>query len=477
MSKYLLAPLAAAILSACSTGGPVQERPVLDLPDQWQAGSQAAASQPRTPENWWTLFGDAALNTLVEEALVANRDLAAAAARVDAARAGIRLADADRYPTLYGTAARTRTRNTQRGAVPLFPGVPVESNNMRGTLSASYEADFWGKYARATDAARADLLATQSGRDAVRLSLVADVVKGWFAIASIEAQRKVAQRTLETRRELVTLQSKRFEAGVGSEFEVRQVEAERDNAQVSLITLARQREIEDAHLGVLLGRSPRDVWQKRLSQEATAQGEAAMPVAVPEGLPSELLTRRPDIREAETRLAAANARIAAARAAYFPSISLTGYLGTESATLSNLFSGPALIWQLAASLTQPIWNAGRLDAQFDTVTARQKEAVANYEKAVQSAFADVRIALAAYAAARETADAQGRRSAALGQSLRLARLRYDNGISSLIDVLDAERNLLGAELARADALGAQRSAVADLIKALGGGWSEVPKGG
>jgi multidrug efflux system outer membrane protein len=476
MRKLLLVPLAAALLGACTVTGPNYERPAIDLPDQWSGQANTNAAAPRTPEKWWTVFGDAALDALVEEALAANRDLAAAAARVEAARAGVTIADADRYPSVGATAGRSRTRSTQRGAVPLFPGVPVESNNMRGVVSASYEVDFWGRYARAGEAARAELLASQAGRDALRLSLTGDVAKGWFAIASIEAQRKVAQRTFETRQELVQLQTRRFEAGIGSEFEVRQVEAERDNARVSLINLVRERETEDARLAVLLGRSPRDAWQQRIAQSGDGAANNAAPLAVPEGLPSELLIRRPDLRDAEARLIAANARIGAARAAFFPSIALTGYLGTESAALSNLFSGPALIWQLAASLTQPIWNAGRLDAQLEAATARQKEALANYEKSVQGAFADVRIALAAHTAARDTVAAQAQRGAALAQALKLARLRFDNGISSLIDVLDAERNLLGAELARIEAIEAQRAAVADLIKALGGGWVQEARG-
>jgi len=250
---------------------------------------------------------------------------------------------------------------------------------------------------------------------------------------------------------------------------VRQTEADRDSALVQLTALRRLRETEDARLAVLLGRSPRDIWEKRLDTSATElQGNG--PVAVPEGLPSDLLERRPDLRQAEQQLIAANARIGAAKANYFPDIALTGYLGSESVALSNLFTGPARIFQLAAALTQPIWNAGRLDAQVNQATAKQKEALANYEKSVQNAFADVRTALAAYTAARETAETQTRRSQTLSQSLKLSRLRYDNGVSSLLDVLDAERNLLAAELSRIDALAAQRSAVADLVKALGGGW-------
>ena len=501
LRKRALPTLGIAIaLAGCAQPGQDYQRPQLDLPAAWEQGGPGSAT--KTPAQWWKLFNAPALDTLVEEALAHNRDIKAAAARIDEARANIIVTDADRWPTIYGTANTARTQITQRGATPLFPGVPIESSSNRVTLAASYETDFWGKYTRANEAARAELLRTEAARDAVRLSLIADIVSGYFMLATLDGQEKIAQRAYATRDELAGLQAKRFAAGVASELEVRTTEAEREAARVQQIAITRARAREDARLAVLLGRSPRDVWEKRIASgvrteagaaaavgsgsgekanTATADlpAQAAAPASspassplVPEGLPSDLLQRRPDLREAEQRLIAANARIGVARAAYFPSISLTGFLGTESAALGRLFSGPSLIWQLAAALTQPIWGAGRVDAQVEAATARQKEALANYEKAIQSAFADVRIALAAYQAARETFEAQLRRSTSLAQAYKLARLRYDNGVSSLLDVLDAERNLLAAELSRLDALVQQRAAVADLIKALGGGWAD-----
>jgi multidrug efflux system outer membrane protein len=476
MRKPILTLMAVAlVLAGCTTVGPDYKRPEVDLPQAWNV--TAAVSAPLAPpEKWWTVYGDADLDRLMEEAMAANRDIKAAVARIEASRAALAITDADRFPVVTGNAGRSRTKSTERGATPIFPGVPVEYNDMRATVQASYEIDFWGKFARATEAARADLLATTAGRDAVRLTLSADVARAYFNLRNLDAQHKVAARTLETREQLVALTAKRFEAGVANEFDLRQVEAERDNARVALANIARDRESGDARLSVLLGRSPKAVWQDK----AVGPGEGAKPgiaVAVPAGLPSQLLERRPDIREAEQRLIAASARIGAARAQFFPAISLTGFLGTASAALSNLFSGPSLIWQFAAGASQPIWNAGRLDAQVESANARQREALANYEKAIQSAFADVRVALAAHTAAAENAATQGRRSEALAQALKLARLRYDNGVASLIDVLDAERNLLGAELSRLDALAAQQGALADLVKALGGGWGDGARAG
>ncbi len=467
----------AITLGGCAGKDTDYQRPPLDLPALWDSNAGAASSAAKTPAQWWKMFNDPALDALIDEALQHNRDIKAAAARIDEARANIIVTGADRWPTIYGTANTARTQITQRGATPLFPSVPVESSNNRITLAASYETDFWGKYTRATEAARAELLRTEAARDAVRLSLIADIVSGYFVLASLDGQEQIAQRTHATRDELAGLQAKRFAAGVASELEVRTTEAEREAARVQQIAITRARAREDARLAVLLGRSPRVVWEKRIaaamrSDALTQATPSAVPVLIPEGLPSDLLQRRPDLREAEERLIAANARIGAIKAAYFPSITLTTFLGTESAALGNLFSGPSLVWQLAAALTQPIWGAGRTDAQLSAATARQQEALANYEKAVQSAFADVRVALAAHQAARETFEAQSRRSASLAQAHKLARLRYDNGVSSLLEVLDAERNLLAAELSRFEALAQQRGAVADLVKALGGGWGE-----
>ncbi|HEX4327895.1 MAG TPA: efflux transporter outer membrane subunit [Burkholderiales bacterium] len=465
--RYLTALAAATLLSAC-TVGPDYKRPSFDLPSLWGKKEDATPVAAKPPEKWWGVYGDTTLDTLVAEALEHNRDLAAAAARIEQARASLTITNADRYPVISANGNTNRTRASTVGSFPI-PANFVETNDTRLTLNASYETDFWGKYRRASEAARATLLASEAGRDAVLLGLTSDVVKSYYNLLSLRGQEQAAQRTLATREQFVDLQSKRFSAGVASELDVRQTEADRDSAKVQLISLGNQREAEDARMAVLLGRSPREVWEKRMDQvsaELTGNG----PLAVPAGLPSDLLERRPDLKQAEQQLIAANARIGAAKANYFPDISLTGYLGTESTALANLFTGPARIFQYAAGLTAPLWNAGRLGAQVDYANAQQKEALANYEKSVQSAFADVRTALSAYSAARQTAETQTQRTQSLDKAYKLARMRYDNGVSSLLDVLDAERNLLAAELSRIDALAAQRSAVADLIKALGGGW-------
>jgi multidrug efflux system outer membrane protein len=257
-----------------------------------------------------------------------------------------------------------------------------------------------------------------------------------------------------------------------SDYQLRQLDAEVAAARAQLPALERSRTAEELALAVLLGRSPRAISESPVQRGVN--NHQPLPPVTPEGLPSDLLLRRPDIVQAEQRMIAANARIAVARAAMFPRIALTGYLGSESRALGNLLSGPSLIWQLAFGLAQPIFQAGRLSADVDAVKAREQQALAQYQKALQEAFREVRQALSAQTRAREVYDAESVRAAALRDTLRLARIRFDNGLVSQLDVIDSERNLLAAELNRVDALRAQRVAAADLVRALGGGWREKP---
>jgi len=301
----------------------------------------------------------------------------------------------------------------------------------------------------------------------VRLALAAQITKSYFALRSLDEQVDLTRRTVTLREEALQLQRRRFQGGIISEFDLRQLEAETAAVRAQLPPLERQREAEEAALGVLLGRSPKLIFEGGVTR-ALAYDEMPGATAVPAGMPSELLLRRPDLVEAESRLMAANARIGVARAEMFPSISLTGNYGVASSQLSNLFSAPAIAWQLAASVTQPIFAGGRLQARTDQAEARERALVAQYQKTIQTAFSEVRAALAAQARSRESFDAESERAAALAETLRLARLRYQNGVASQLDVIDAERGLLAARIARIEALRAQRAAVADLFRALGG---------
>jgi multidrug efflux system outer membrane protein len=335
----------------------------------------------------------------------------------------------------------------------------------------AWEIDLWGKYRRASEAARAEVFVAEAARDGVHLTLAAEVAQQYFALRALDAQATTVEQVLAGRSETVSLMHQRLDAGVASELELRQAEAEVASARSQLAELRRAREAREAGLAVLLGRSPRAVMDGAVARPAPQQAAATDDTPmVPPGLPSDLLLRRPDLREAEQRLVAANARIGAARAEYFPSVSLTGFVGSESSDFGKLFSGPAGLFQFALGLAQPIFNAGRLRYTTAASEAVRDQALTGYRRAVANAFADVRTALAAQRAARETVAAESERATALRQAFALADQRYQAGLASRLETLDAERGYLAAELARLDAERAGRAAVADLVKALGGGW-------
>jgi multidrug efflux system outer membrane protein len=463
MLRPLFATLLIYSVTAC-TVGPDYKRPQVDVPTAWPVSAPDANVSAR----WWTLYADAELNLLVEEALAHNTNLRLAAARVDEARAGLTIVRTDSLPNVTGGAGVARNRISERSG-SFFPGVPTEFNDITVQLNASWEIDFWGKYRRATEAARGDLLASTAARDAVQLSLISDVVTGYFALRALDSQIEITRRTIETRRESERLQRMRYDAGEASQLQLRQVEAETAAAQALLPILEQQQGEQENALAVLLGRSPRAVMEGTV-ERGLALETLALPPAVPAGLPSDLLQRRPDIRQAEQQLIAANARIGVARAAYYPSISLTAMFGFESEKLANLFSAPARIWQFSAGAAQPIFDGGRIGAQVDIATARHEQQLAAYQGTIQNAFREVKDALIA---SRKTADrttAEQNRVKVLRDAYRLANLSYRSGESSLLDVLDSERSLLQAELDQVQAQRGQLLATADLFKALGGGW-------
>jgi multidrug efflux system outer membrane protein len=464
MIKALVSVALAAFIAGC-TLGPAYERPAAELPTAWVDSPAQGVKAPA--ERWWTVYGDPALDRLIEEALAHNQDLALAVARVDEARARARAVDSERVPAVDATFQRDRTRASERSPFPIPPDA-IERNAYRGQLNVSYEVDLWGRLQSAGDAARADLLATEAARETVRITLATEVVRAYFALVAFDAQVASTRRSLTLRSEGLSLQRVRHQAGLINDFTLRQLEAEVAAARAQLPALEANRTAQELALAVLLGRSPRAIMEGAVARRV-AEGEPAAPV-VPEGLPSDLLLRRPDVVQAEQGLIAANARISEARAALFPRIGLSGYYGSESTALTDLFSSPARIWQLAFGLAQPIFQGGRLFAEVDAVKARERQAVARYQKTLQEAFREVRQALNTQVKAREAFDAESARTVALADAARLSRIRYENGLISQLEVIDADRNLLQAELNRSDALRVQRAAVADLVKALGGGW-------
>lgn len=472
MSKLKLKAVAmlfpACLMAGCAVG-PDYKRPELALPESWpQLQDNSAVKADAADEQWWHLYSDATLDQLEEEALAHNSDIQVAAARVMEVRAQLGITGADQYPTVSAHVMQTRTKSTLAGANPRPATLARVQDVSHTSLDASYEFDLWGKYRRASEAARADLLAAESAKETVRLSLTTQVAQQYFALVALDAQEAAVRRLLESRQERITINRKQVDVGMLSEYDLHQAEADVSAVQSQLVSIAQARSKQETALTLVLGRSPREV-----IAAAVHRGSPALPlVTVPEALPSDMLLRRPDLRDAEQRLVALNARIGVARAQYFPSLALTGYVGGESVAFSDLFTGPARIFQFAANITQPIFNAGRTGFMVDAAEARREQALVLYRQAVANAFGDVRNALTAQDSARQVLTFETARSTALESAYKQAELRYKAGIANRLELLDVERNYLQASLNRLDAERAQRSAVADLFKALGGGWKK-----
>jgi multidrug efflux system outer membrane protein len=460
--RILRAALALSLAIAVAGCATTQtEPPKLDLP---------AATETKAPvalDSWWTLFGDAALTGLVDEALANNLDLRAAVARIDLARANLLLATSYLYPSVDLNANPSRAK---RSAATSFPqGPPFISTTHTVGLSAAYEVDLWGKLRSGQSAAESTLLASQYDAQTVRTTLAAQVANTYFTLTAADAELALSRRTLETRDASVRLQQARRKAGLVSALDVKQAEAARASVAASIPPLQKAIALLQSSLAVLTGRSPRDVYTPTVKRGREIESYANAP-DVPPGLPSDLLARRPDIRQAEANLAAADFRVSEARARYFPSLVLTGAYGSESATLANLFTGPAGIWSIAATLVQPIIGLKSIEAQVEAATARRNLAEIGYVQAVQSAFRDVHDALVSHTGARDSYLAQEERRAQLADALKLSDRRYRAGYTGYLDVLAAQRDLLEAEREQLIALRNQQTALVDLYRALGGGW-------
>jgi multidrug efflux system outer membrane protein len=450
---------AALLVAACAHVD--TSKPEVELPPMTNQASPGA-------ENFWTLFGDEQLTRLVEEALANNRDLKIAVARIEEARANLGIARSALYPVLDATAGASRFK--QSGSIDLPPGTPLIANTFNVGLSAAYEVDLWGKLASGRDAAASSLLATQYAAQTVRIALASQVATTYFTLRSLDADLRITRETLGTRDENVRLQKSRASAGVTSELDLRFAEAERATIAATIPPVERAMAQTESTLARLAGRSARDVYTPAIARGREIDEKAIAP-DVPSGLPSDLLARRPDIRQAEASLLATRAQIAEARGQYFPSLILTGSLGQQSADLSDLFNAPARVWSIAGSLLQPIIGLKRIEAEVDAATARSTQAALVYQQSVVDALRDVHDALIAHSSARAAFDAQTERRDKQADVLKLAELRYRNGYSSYLEVLDAQRNLFDAERARLLALRDRQAAIVDLYRALGGGWT------
>ena len=447
-----------APLAGC-VQGPDYARPEVAVPDDFRFGD-ASASFAADQGVWWQAFGDPALDAMVIEALDQNRDLRIASARVDEAAAIVSGTRAQGLPQVGYGAQASRQRTSEPGRAPF---VGEARSSVGGVLTASWEIDLWGRIARETEAARANLFATEEARRGVTLTLIASVIVGYLNLLDLDERLRISEETVAGRRRYVELFDARLRGGVISDFEMAQVVAEYETTLATLPELRRQIALQETALSVLLGRIP-----GAIERQATLD-RLAQP-AVPGGLPSELLTRRPDILQAEQNLVASNAMIGAVRAQYFPRISLTSVLGLASSALGGLFSGSARTWSFAGELAGPIYTGGGLQAATAQTVARRDQALAAYELTVQNAFRDTEDALVSLQTAGEAELTQGRRVRALETGVRLVRQRYDNGYSDTLEVLDTERGLLSAQLSHTAARADRYRALVDLYRALGGDW-------
>jgi multidrug efflux system outer membrane protein len=461
MRRWVARLVLGLALAGC-TVGPDYRRPEVPAPEVWRDGPAVADAASLADLAWWELFEDPELRGLVEIALQANKDLRIAVTRVDQARALLGVTRADQFPQVDAGASATTNRFSdtvpprgQGGTTDLFAT----------TIDMTFEIDLWGRLRRATEAARAELLSSEEARHAVVMTLVADVATAYLQLRQLDLELETTRRNVASRRGSRQLVRDRFEAGLTPALDLHQSEAELASTAAQIPDMERLVAQTENGLSILLGRNPGGIGRGR---PLTGQ---VFPPAVPAGLPSALLERRPDIRQAEATLVAANARIGVAKAAFFPQISLTGFFGVESAALSDLFTGPSRIWQFGPTVTIPIFNAGRNRANLALTEARQREAVLRYEQAIQQAFREVEDALILHRKAREALVEQEIAVRASRDAVAVAELRYTSGLTSYLNVLDAQRSLLTAEVAQSRTLGAQLVAVVQLYKALGGGWT------
>ena len=484
-------PLAGIMLAIAGTigcaVGPNYKRPTVDVPVTYrgaEAEQQPASSdtqqpaQPNAPaaqasaqsspqssarplgdEKWWEVFQDPQLQSLIRTALKNNYDVRIAATRVLQAQAQVGITRANQLPTLSVGGNVTSQQSPQLGPIPAY-----ELTQGQVAASAAWDLDFWGKYRRATEAARANLLANEWAQKEVMSSLVANLATAYFQLREDDLELEISQHTLNSRHDSLKLTQTLEQHGISSLLDVRQSEQLVYTAATEVPDLERQVAQEENAISILLGQNPGDVPRGLKLTEQPHSPE------VPAGIPSALLERRPDIHQAEANLIAANAQIGVARAAYFPDIALTATAGYESPALTDLFTGSAGIWNMAASLTQPIFQGGRLKNNVRLAQAERDQTVLTYQQTIQGAFRDVSNALVAYSKDQETRVQQEHLLESARDAARLSEVRFKAGTTDYLEVLTNETNSFSAELAVAQAQGNELIALVQLYQALGGGW-------
>jgi multidrug efflux system outer membrane protein len=463
MHGALLAGIITSALGGCVVSSVDPQRPDLPLPVALpDEGTQGVA----LPDPWWTIFNDTTLDALVDEALRHNPDVAVAAARVAQSRALLGIANADRWPAVNLQGSVTRARES---TYLLAPGIEPQSTTYAVQGGASFELDLWGKYFRASQSARAQLLGSEYNREAVKLSLAGDVARGYFSLVAAAQQLAHGRDTLGTREESLRIEKLRFDAGESDEFTFKRAEADAAATRSSVHQLELDLVRRTNALGVLLGRSPQDLVDRAIKTGGTRLPPVAM---LPAALPSSVMEHRPDIGAAEAALSASAYDIGVARAQMFPSISLTGLFGSVGPELDTLFKTPAEAWSASGGILQPLFQGGRLRANLKRARALREERKAQYAKTVQNAFREVLDALQGQTLLAGVSQANDAQVASLQRAAELAELRYNQGDIAYIDLLDVRRGLVQAEIAR---VAARRDALlntVDLALAVGGSLGE-----
>jgi outer membrane protein, multidrug efflux system len=458
--KALASLCAAALLAGC-TVGPDYVRPTVESPPAWRIDTAQAADLANT--RWWQQFGDPALNQLIDDALRNNRDLLIAAARVEQFIGQLQTTQAQFYPQIgYGVDA-SRNRSSRVGVPPLAAGADPYSTLYKGALSAQWQVDLFGRVRRQSEAAQAQLYASEQGRRAVVLSLTTSVAASYIALRGLDRQLEIAQATAANLADTQRIFQLRFKGGVVSQVEVEQINSQYEQAQAAIPALELQIAAQENLISTLLGRNPGPI--------ARGRGiEQVLPPAVPGGLPSTLLERRPDILQAEQELISANANIGVAQSLYFPDLTLTGLLGSTSAALGDFLSSGSLAWAVTAGLAGPIFTFGSIEGQVQSAEARQREALANYQRIVLVAFRETNDALTGTVKKRDEAAAQMRRVVSLREFARLSTLRFNNGYADYLEVLYAQNELFAVELAAVRTQVEAYTFIVNVYGAMGGGW-------
>jgi len=462
-SPLLVASMALAVAGGCATG-PNYKRPSLPMPESFYGASRVDEARVVAEAAWWGVFADPVLTALVEEALRDGFDARLAAARVEEARARFGIARADFYPSISYAGGWQRGRADQ-----LVNPDGTKQTRWRADVGFSWELDLWGRIRRLNEAARAQFLATEEAQRGVLLSLASEVAVAYLELRELDAELEISRRTAAAFQDTYALFNRRLEGGAASALETARAEAALGEVAAQIPEIERAIVARENQLNFLLGRSPQEI-----SREAAA---TPLPPDVPPGLPSALLERRPDVRQAEQLLVAANAGVGAAKAEFFPRLSLTGLFGNASSELDRLFS-QGTTWSIGAGLLGPLFQGGRIKRGQEAAIARFEQARVQYEAAVVNALGEVSSALVDRSMLVETERQRGRAVTALLEAVRLANLRYNSGRSAYFEVLEAQQQLFPAELALARTRRDQRVAVVNLYRALGGGWpADAPEGG